>query len=285
MDRRFKYVPDEMLKMLDSGIFWIKYTHVTSDINREGIAKTKKLMAPSVAMAFDIVPFSGEYLWFTYLFRHYHVSLSAYPPKAHKWENYLTGPLVWTPEGSEGFIEELKKIKQEIEERKPNLFDFLHPEFRTDPIIAIEECIRFEKLRQRRYAWMDEPEREALKNQCHEIYVFDERMAPYVRRVTAHKFEKAEHPFMPGEINLTRYLKGMFTWRDVDETIEWISQLVGRDVPVASIDALATWDEIFPKLSVCKEHSNHFHFYEKLIEDEQVRARAVRETWEMLSEN
>ena len=55
---------------------------------------------------------------------------------------------------------------------------------------------------------------------------------------------QVSHPFAPAEINLKRYLTGIFTSLDVDETKAWISRVVRKEIPVGSLDALATWEEI-----------------------------------------
>lgn len=285
MDARFKNVPEEVAEVIDTGIFWIKYTHVTTDISRQGIEKTGKIMAPSIALGYDILPFNGEFLWFTYFFKHYHVSVSVYPPREHQWSNYIYGPVVWTPEGSSEWVMELEKIKQRIQARKPGLQEFLNPDSRIEPLMAIDECIELEERRRITYKQMTDEERGLLHTQKHEIYVFDNRLDRLLQRRVAYKEGHIEHPFAPGEIKLERYLVGMFTNRDVPETRSWISNLVGRSVPVASIDTLATWEEIFPRLPIFRDDPNDFSFYESLRKEEAVRGRIIKEVQEYCRRN
>lgn len=56
----FNPVPFEVVAVESTGIFDFNYTHVSSDTARAGIQKTGKIMAPRVALAHDVVGFSGE---------------------------------------------------------------------------------------------------------------------------------------------------------------------------------------------------------------------------------
>ncbi len=286
MDNRFKSVQEEVAQVISSGIFWISYTHVTTDLSREGIGKTGKIMAPSIALGHDIVPFTGEFEWSTYLFRHYHVSVSLYPPCEHQWRHYINGPIIWAPDSSRKWVTELEDVQQQIQRKKTNWEDFLNPDKRAGLLLAINECINLEHTRQRVYEQMTPEKRERLSGQKHEIYVFGSKLGPLVRRKIAYQERShVEHPFAPGEIKLERYLLGMFTYRDVAETRTWVSNIAGREIPVASVDALATWEDIFPKLPVVCEYPNHSSFYESLRKSEEVKQRTRREAIECSRSN
>ena len=74
----------------------------------------------------------------------------------------------------------------------------------------------------------------------------------------------------------------MFTSGDISKTKEWISGIVGREVPVASIDALATWDKTIIELPSFKNEITIFSFYNGLRKPE-VRAKVVAELRAALS--
>ncbi len=246
----FNNVPDEVESLKDSGIFDIYYTHVTSHTAREGIEKTGKLMAPRIALAHDIVPFSGECMWQTYLIRAYYVSVSDYlhGDGEHHWQRYLGYAMsIWTPESSKDIIAFLEEEKKRINERKYNLADWNNPSLRNKLKTEIDGCIALEKLRQERYSELSEKEREGILNPKPEIYVFNDDLWKLLSRERIfgeNKLVKLSHPIAPGEIKLERYLTGMFTSLDVTETREWVSSVVERYVPVGSLDALATWEEM-----------------------------------------
>ena len=151
---QFRRVSQEVRSLIDTSIFWISYTHLSSTSARSGITKTGKIMAPRIALAHDIVPFSGEPDWRTYMFRAYHVSVTGYYPKSeHWWRNYVHhGSLVWTPQQSEEVITFFEEEKVRIKERPLNRVDFERPEIRAEEIIKLDECIALEKLKQERYA-------------------------------------------------------------------------------------------------------------------------------------
>ena len=108
MDYQFRHVPLDVERLRETGIFdRMAYTHATSHTSRRGIEKTKKLMSPRIALAHGIVPFSGEPLAYTYIFRAYYVSLSSYPVAidGHNWRKYIIhGMLAWTVEESNSCI-------------------------------------------------------------------------------------------------------------------------------------------------------------------------------------
>lgn len=245
--RTFKQVPEEVEALKPTGIFDISYTHATSHTSRPGIEKTGKLMAPRIALANDIVPFSGEPMWGTYLFRAYHVSLSSYPHAldGHNWRRYiLHGSLVWTPEASEEVIRMFEADKKKILEEPYCAADFNDPGRRTDLIIQIDGCIELERVKQRKYATFNDLEKRDIANPKPEIYVFDDRVREILSPGTmfGKSIEQHSHPFVPAEINLRRYVSGLFTSLAVDETRKWISRVLGREVPVGSLDALHTWE-------------------------------------------
>lgn len=244
----FKHVPEAVEKMLPTGIFDISYTHTTSHSARPGIEKTGKIMAPAIALANDVVPFSGEFLWFTYLFRAYHVSVSSYPNAIddHNWRRYLMhGKVAWNPESSEKFIASLQSDHKHISEVPYNLVDFKVPGRRVDIKAKIDGCIELEKSRQERWKILTDQEKATIQNPQPEIYVFGSNLKAILMPATifGKPLERHSHPFIPAEINLNRYLKGMFTSQVVSETRAWISQVLGREIPVASIDALDTWEK------------------------------------------
>jgi len=249
MDVKFKHVPDEVKRLKDSGIFDISYTHATSNIARFGINKTGKIMSPRVAIANGIVPFSGECLWGTYLFRAYHVSVSEYPEAidGHNWHRYINyGMGVWTPEISEQSIFFFEEEKKRIVDQPKCLADFYCPSRKKEIEIKIDGCIEIEKLRQERYKELSEKEKINIENPLPEVYVFDSNLRGLVSRryLFGKPLSQVSHPFAPAEINLKRYLTGIFTSLDVDETKAWISRVVRKEIPVGSLDALATWEEI-----------------------------------------
>ena len=88
------------------------------------------------------------------------------------------------------------------------------------------------------------------------IYVFGEKLSTLVsgRELFGEPMRQVPHPFAPGEIKLERYLKGIFTSVDVDETKQWISGIVGRDIPVGSIDALATWEDVLVEIPLVRTY-------------------------------
>ncbi len=286
MVRKFRHVPHEVRSLIDTDIFWISYTHLSSTISRDGIRKTGKIMAPRIAIAHDIVPFIGEPDWRTYMFRAYHVSVTDYYPteSEHRWRNYLHhASLVWTPEGSNGVIEFFEEEKKKVEERPYALADFTNPEIRAEQLVKLDQCIELERLKQQRYAEMSDEERAVLSNPKPDIYVFGSKLGKLVHRkeLFGKPMGQVPHPFAPGEIKLERYLKGMFTSVDVDETREWISGIVGGDVPVGSIDALATWEDTITGIPLRREYAGQ-QFYWKVMGDTEVRQKAVDQVLERL---
>ncbi|MEK9159636.1 MAG: hypothetical protein AAB383_02810 [Patescibacteria group bacterium] len=246
--RNFKHVPEEVEALKPTGIFNISYTHATSSTSRPGIEKPGKLMAPRIALANEAVPFSGEPQWYTYLFRGYYVSLSSYPDALddHKWQTYIAhGSLLWTPEGSEGLIRLLEAEKRRILDAPYRKADFDDPRRKTDARIKIDGCIELERAKQEKYATLDDIEKARIADPKPEIYVFDDRVKEILSPgiIFGKSLQQHSHPFVPAEINLERYLSGMFTSLEVGKTREWISGVLERDVPVGSLDALNTWEK------------------------------------------
>ena len=58
----------------------------------------------------------------------------------------------------------------------------------------------------------------------------------------------------------------MFTSSDVEETRQWVSRAAKKSVPVASIAALETWEDVFPRLPSFGDH-NAYSFYEALSKE------------------
>ncbi len=246
---KFADVPDEVMRLKETGIFNIRYTHMTAHTARPGITKTGKIMAPALALAAGVVPFSGEPFSYTYLFRAYHVSVSEYPHAldGHHWRHYMGySGIVWTPEASREWVTDMERQKKELIGKKPDLGDFLHPEDKQRRMIQIEECIRLEKARQERYDTMAEGEKAELRHPKPEMYVFGRELDDAVARgkLFGKPVQRNDHPFVPAEINLYRYLKGMFTSLDGAETKRWVREVSKREIPVGSLDALATWERM-----------------------------------------
>ena len=278
MDPRFKSVPKEVAEIVDTGIFWINYTHLTTDFSRQGIEKTGKILSAGTAMGDGIIPFTGEFLLVSHLGKRYVVSVSDYPPQSHSWRDYISTFQAWTPEGSDAWIAKMKEYRGNVLERKINLGDFLNPNLKQNVAHLIDECIESEEHRKKTYGAMNDEERGRLKNQRPEIYAFDSKLSKLVRKNLPRYGVKSDHPIAPSEIKLERYLTGMFTEGDVAETARWVSNLVGRSIPVASIDALATWETIFPQLPIAQKFERPGFFYRALMDDLSVRSAAISET-------
>ena len=107
-------------------------------------------------------------------------------------------------------------------------------------------CIELERERQKAYAELKDEEKYNIKNPKPEVYVFGDNLADILSPgiMFGRQMLQHSHPFAPAEVNLVRYLKGMFTSLDPKQTKEWISGLLRRDIPVGSIDALATYEEM-----------------------------------------
>ncbi len=289
MATEFKRVPEEvrnLIDMSDSSIFWINYTHLSSTNSRKGIQQTGKIMAPRIALAHDIVPFSGEPDWRTYLFRAYHVSVTNYDPLGgdHHWRNYLHyGSLIWTPEGSNQVIQFFEEEQKIIQDRPFNYVDFERPEVRSEQLLRLDQCIELEKIRQARYAQMSEEEQQAIKKPKQDIYVFGPELRKLVsrRELFGKSMQQVSHPFAPAEINLKRYLKGMFTSADKDETKQWISEIVRRNVTVGSIDALATWENALKEIPLRLEYVGQ-QLYWKMLGNLEIRQKAIEQVMERL---
>src|SRR3989338_2382633 len=242
---------DSVKRLITTDIFFPSYTHVNADISRPGIEKTGKLMAPSIALSHGIVPFSGEALGITYLFRAYHVSVSKYPPNGHSWQFYLPyGKAGWSQEKSEAFVAELRETEKNIEERPYGYMDFEHPHVRPQELMQIRECIKLEETRQKKYVELTPKEQKAIQNPNPDIYLLNGNLPIewYTQLFQASR-QNFPHPFVPAEINLGRYLLGMFTSQDVQETRNWIGRVVNRNVPVGSIDSLVAWEETMRELN------------------------------------
>lgn len=272
---------DSVKEVVTTDIFFPSYTHVNADISRPGIEKTGKLMAPSIALSHGIVPFSGEALGITYLFRAYHVSVSKYPPNRHSWQVYLPyGKAGWSPEESEAFVAELREIEKNIEEKPYGYLDFEHPHLRPQGLIEIREGIRLEETRQQKYAVLTLEEQKAIQNPKPDIYLFNDNLPIkwYTLLFQASR-QNFSHPFVPAEINLGRYLLGMFTSQDVQETQDWIGRVVNRNVPVGSIDSLVAWEETMRKLNTYNDESEGRigTFYWKIRENPEFKQRVIRE--------
>jgi hypothetical protein len=282
---KFKHVPNEVISLIDTGIFWMAATHLTNDLAREGIERSRKLLSPSAAVGYDIVPMSGEMffwqgapLWTAHFFRYYHVSLSTYPPHGQSWRDYLSLRSVpWTPELSRKIIQDCRDGIKRIREQPPNYLDFDKPEYRRKIILEIEEAIRFEQRRQGKYAKMDETQRQALAHPKKEIYGLSERILKVAEYYNPFLGYRAEHPFVPSHITLGKFITGMFTVSDISSTREWISRVIGRDVPVGSIDALATWEETYHHIPAYKEAETDQGFYFRIFRDDDYRTRVVEE--------
>ena len=247
----FKKVPEEVQRMEETGIFDIAYTHITSHTARKGVEKTKQLMATRIAIDQGIIPFSGEwdltYRVHDYLVSAYCVSLSSYPQSIdrHNWHRYLQNNVVfWVPEYSQKAVEYLKENKQKFIEEPYGLSDFMNTGRRSKVIMAIDGCIEVEELRQKAYAEMSDEERYEIQNPKPEIYVFGQNLEETLSpgEIFGKRLEQHSHPFALARIKLEQYLKGMFTSLDVKATKDWVFNVAGRDIPVASIDALATWE-------------------------------------------
>lgn len=250
MPYQLNYVPDEVRRVESTGIFDLSYTHITSHLTRKGVEQTGKLMAPRIALANGIVPFLGEPDWKTYLFRAYYISLSRYGngsyEREHSWHCYLQNTrLQWTPEASKELISFFETEKMRVKKEPYCLADFKDPNRILDMKISLEGCIELEQLKQEKYPTLSPEEQGEIKHPEPELYGFGTEVSASIARGTfGQAWGKIPHPFVPAEINLRRYLKCMFTSLDVGATHEWISGIVGRDVPVASLDALATWEEM-----------------------------------------
>ena len=72
---------------------------------------------------------------------------------------------------------------------------------------------------------------------------------------------------------------GMFTSRDVQQTKDWISEIVYRDVPVGSIDSFVTWEKTMPNLSTLRDESGKdvFKFYRGIRENPDFKQRVIQE--------
>ncbi len=247
----FKDVPGEVDALRGTGIFDIKYTHVTGHGTRRGVEMSGKLQAPRLAIASGTVPFSGEHQLYTYFFCAYHVSVSEYPDarENNNWRFYVNylgygSRPSWTMESSIKSLEWLESEKIRIRDESYCFVDFQDPDRRTRLLIKIDEVMELEKLHQERFALLGAEEREEILHPQPEVYVFGKDLeraiaGPVLFGQAMHRYP---HPFVPAEINLKRYLKGMFTSRDVTQTQSWISSVAGRNVPVGSLDALATWE-------------------------------------------
>ena len=249
MSFELQSAPEEVAALRLTHIFsQMAYTHLTSHTAREGIAQTGKIMAPRIALAHDVVPFSGETAFYTYFFRAYHVSVSSYPHAIdhNTWRHYLAhGMTSWSPEGSATVVEWLEEEKKKYAEAPFRLRYFLLPGARQETQDKIDGCIEIEKQRQRRFAEMNDAQRHDVENPQPELYVFDERLRDITAKgiVFGQPMQQVPHPFIPAEINLRRYLIGMFTSLQIDETRAWIARVIGREVPVGSLNALATWED------------------------------------------
>jgi len=273
--------------LIETDIFFPSYTHVNADTSRHGIEQTGKLMSPSIALSNKIVPFSGESLGVTYLFRTFHVSVSKYPPTEHSWRDYLDyGKEGWSPEKSIKFIAELKKAVTKINERSYGYMDFEHPHVRPQNLRQFTECMRLEEIRQQKYSELTPEEQNSIQNPNPDIYLFNENLPIlwYTQLFQASR-QNASHPFVAGEINLTRYLTGMFTSQDAQDTESWISQIVKRKVPVGSIDDLITWEKTMPKLSTHNNESEgeNFKFYQKIRESSDFKQKVIEEVLSLQS--
>lgn len=250
MPSQLKYVPDEVRRVEPTGIFDMSYTHITSHLTRKGVEQTGKLMAPRIALANGIVPFIGEPDWQTYLFRAYYVSLSLYGKgsyeQEHSWHKYFKNTeLHWTLERSKELITFFEAEKKRVEGEPYCLADSRIPDRRREMKLKLDGCIELEQVKQERYPLLSEAEQEEINHPKPELYGFGEGVRAIITRETfGQAWNNIPHPFVPAEINLRRYLKCMFTSLDVATTHEWISGVLGRDIPVASLDALATWEEM-----------------------------------------
>ncbi|HLG25068.1 MAG TPA: hypothetical protein VI564_09120 [Candidatus Nanoarchaeia archaeon] len=279
MAREFKYVPNEVKEDIFSGIFFPNYTHISSNTSREGINKTSKLMCISTAISEGAVPFSGEPDLNTYLTRAFYISLSRYPQNdEHSWSHYVDyGYIRWTPESSSQLVLFFKSELERLDGIEFHLGDVRDPGWRARRKIKIDECIRFEEVRQEVYETLSDKQKELIAEPRPDIYVFDYRLKP---KITYHKFNEeatTPHPLVVSDINLKNYLIGMFTSLDIKETKDWISNVAEREVPVASIDALATCEKMVKTLPLFKGQVNMNSFYESIRADDQFKQRVIEE--------
>ena len=270
-------------ELIHTDIFFPSYTHCNADSARVGIEKTGKLMAPSIALAHDIVPFCGESLGMTYFFRAYHVSVSRYPPadKDQSWHRYLSyGKQGWSVESSEAFIKELRASYDHIRNAKPNMANFQYPYLRGQQLAQIEECVHLETLRQETFKTLPMQQQMIIQNPKPDIYLLNDTLPITFNTKVWHEYRQADsHPSMPAEINLSRYLQGMVTSHDIKQTKEWISNIAGKEIPVASIDTLIAWENTIRKLRTHEKESdgNTHTFYWKIREDLLFKQKVIKE--------
>lgn len=275
-----RMVPNEVKSKVGSGIFFTNYTHATGSCNREGIERTGKLLAPSLCMAEGIIPFSGENLPYTFLTRLYYLSVSSFLSSEHHWSRYIQyGTRVWRPEQSRGFIAEMEAEIRTLERMPMTLAHFTAPRIRENQILALQENIIFESERQRAYSRMGPQERRSLQNPEPDIYAF----GPDIRTIRSIalggvRHRPCEHPLVELQIKM-RHLAGMFTSEDrVPLTKEWAGALAGRDIPVASVDALATWEAMLPSLpSFIESRRSAPQFQYDLLHTPDLRERVISE--------
>lgn len=266
---------EEVKQMVETGIFFSLYTHVSSDVNRPGIERTRKIMSIGTALANGVVPFSGEstaseeFAPYSFLFRYFNVSLSQNGSSNHGWKDYICyGASVWTQEVSDKMIAKMIKT---IKNRRD-----LPPEI----IANIEQCIEFECLRQRKYERMELDEKKMLLNPKPEVYTFERDIGMLAEREAAMRKKNGWitiTPTVPAEVDLETYLSGMFTTNDVDETKQWVQGIIQRKIPVASLDSFFLWDTIMPRLPSYRELPNPVGYIAKINENYEFKARVIRE--------
>lgn len=279
---------DEVLQLVHTGLFFPSYTHVAATVARSGIGKTGKLMAPAIAMAHGVVPFTGEPMWHTYGLRMYHVSVSEYPPHEHSWRLYAQQwrypEIRWTPESSTRAIAHYEEKQRAVREAPLRWRDFTNPRARRNDLVILGECIELERRRQATYAEMSAEERVALEHPRPELYAFDGSLAKILRRKPVYDdTARAEHPFAPAEIKLERYLTGMFTSADVPSTRVWLERTTGKSLPVASLDALIAWEALYPTLPSYRAEPSVHAFFFGIARNPEFRQQVITETQQALA--
>lgn len=273
----------EVQDFIGSGLYFPSYTHVNADSSRKGIEKTGKIMAPRIALANGIIPFSGEELWYTFMFRSTHVSVSEYPTYSnHPWQRYLSyGCTGWTPERSRELVDMFTEfMKTRVDERIFSLVDFEFPFDKVDTKIQLEGCIELERNRQEAYREMSPEEQQAIRNPEPDIYVFDEKLDKSIRReMVGREHLRFSHPFVPCEIKLQRYLLGMFTSSDTTQTRDWVEEIAERPIPVASIGSLQTCETLMK--GFYGEDFKKGDFYRRVRNDEPFRQDIVAKVMEL----
>lgn len=249
MDSEFKNVPYEVEILRQTGIFdKIAYTHVSSHSARSGVEKIRRLVSLHMGYGYGIVPFSGEFGHENYIIRANCVSLTPYSQlhtgsKEHNWRRYVkTSIIPWNPERNDIELKILEEKIKALRNEPTRLRDIKDPTKRSKLILGYEGLKHLEMKRIEAYEKLSDEEKKLIRNPKPEIYVFGMNISKrFVRRVLGKEIH-GSHPLVEAEINLERELMGMFTSLEVNETRGWISRALGREIPVGSIDALATYE-------------------------------------------